>query len=128
MSPSRGSTTAIRSLVRGGGVLMRLGVVVAAVSLSIIGLAIADDVSASIIKRSTNIPAQGLGSALQTLAKDRNFQVVYGSEEVNNLRTHGAVGEFTSEEALKQLLSGTGMTFRYLDERTVTIVRVSSSS
>ena len=107
---------------------MRLSVVVAAVSLSIIGLAVADDVRASIIKRPTNIPAQGLGTALQTLAKDRNFQVVYVSEEVNSLRTKGAVGEFTSEEALKQLLSGTGMTFRYLDDKTVTIVRVSSSS
>jgi iron complex outermembrane receptor protein len=106
---------------------MRLGVAVAVVCLSVIGLASADDVRAS-IRRPTNIPAQGLGSALQTLAKDRNFQVVYVSEEVNSLRTKGAVGEFSSEEALKQLLSGTGMTFRYLDDKTVTIVRVSSSS
>jgi iron complex outermembrane recepter protein len=106
---------------------MRLSAMVAAVSLSIIGLASADDVRAS-IKRPTNIPSQGLGPALQTLAKDRNFQVVYVSEEVNSLRTQGAVGEFTSEEALKQLLGGTGMTFRYLDEKTVTIVPVSAAS
>ena len=99
---------------------MRWSVVVAAVSLSIIGLAAADDVRAS-IKRSTNIPSQGLGSALQRLAKDRNFQVVYVSEEVNGLRTQGAVGEFTPEEALKTLLHGTGLTYRYLDEKTVTI-------
>ena len=105
---------------------MRLSVAVAVVSLSIIGLAVADDVRAS-IRRPTNIPAQGLGPALQALAKDRNFQVVYVSEEVNSLRTHGAVGEFTSEEALKQLLNGTGMTYRYLDEKTVTIVRVAGS-
>jgi|HubBroStandDraft_4_1064222.scaffolds.fasta_scaffold00601_8 iron complex outermembrane receptor protein len=106
---------------------MRLSVVVAAISLSIIGIAVADDVRAS-IRKPTNIPAQALGPALQVLAKERNFQVVYVSEEVNNLRTHGAVGEFTPEEALKQLLTGTGMTFRYLDENTVTIVRVSSTS
>jgi iron complex outermembrane receptor protein len=104
---------------------MRLSVAIAAVSLSIIGLATADDVRAS-IKRPTNIPAQALGPALQTLAKDRNFQVVYVSEEVNSLRTHGAVGEFTSEEALKQLLKGTGLSFRYLDEKTVTIVLASA--
>jgi iron complex outermembrane receptor protein len=106
---------------------MRLSVVVAAISLSIIGLAVADDVRAS-VRKPTNIPAQSLGAALEALAKDRNLQVVYVSEELTGLRTHGALGEFTSEEALKQLLAGTGMTFRYLDENTVTIVRVSSTS
>src|SRR6266446_6097353 len=125
MIPRASSSAVTTSLLQAGGVLMRLSVVVAAVSLSIIGLAVADDVRAS-IKRPTNIPAQGLGPALQTLAKDRNFQVVYVSEEVNSLRTHGAVGEFTSQEALKALLSGTGMTFRYLDKNTVTIIPTGS--
>jgi len=106
---------------------MRLGVAVAVVSLSIIGLAVGDDVRAS-IRRPTNIPAQGLGPALQALAKDRNFQVVYVSEEVANVRTQGAVGEFTSEEALRQLLRGTGLSYRYLDEKTVTILPTSTTS
>jgi outer membrane receptor protein involved in Fe transport len=106
---------------------MRLSVAVAAVCLSVIGLAIADDVRAS-IRKPTNIPAESLSEALQTLAKNRNFQVVYVSEEVNKLRTQGAVGEFNTEEALRQLLKGTGMTYRYLDENTVTIVRVSAST
>src|SRR6266478_5044146 len=109
MRPRAALGAATTSLLQAGGVLMRLSVVVAAVSLSIIGLAVADDVRAS-IKRPTNIPAQGLGPALQTLAKDRNFQVVYVSEEINVLRTKGANGEFTPEEALKRLLNGTGFT------------------
>jgi iron complex outermembrane recepter protein len=102
---------------------MRLSVAVAVASLAIIGLANADGARAS-IRKSTNIPAQPLAAALQTLAKDRNFQVVYISEEVNSLQTQGAVGEFTPEEALKQLLKGTGMTYRYLDEKTITIMRM----
>ena len=106
---------------------MRLGVAVAVVSLSIIGLAVADDVRAS-VRRPTNIPAQGLGPALQALAKDRNFQVVYVSEEVANVRTQGAVGEFTSEEALRQLLRGTRLSYRYLDEKTITILPTSTTS
>jgi iron complex outermembrane receptor protein len=106
---------------------MRLSVAVAVVSLSIIGLAVADDVRAS-IRRPTNIPAQGLGPALQALANDRNFQVVYVSEEVANVRTQGAAGEFTSDEALRQLLRGTGLTYRYLDENTITILPVSMTS
>jgi iron complex outermembrane receptor protein len=115
------------SLQRDRGVLLCLGVAVAIVCLSTIGLASADDVRSS-IRRPTNVPAQSLGPALQALAKDRNIQVVYVSEEVDSLRTRGAVGEFTVEEALKELLAGTGMSFRYLDEKTVAIVRASASS
>ena len=99
---------------------MRLSVAVAVACLSIVGLAAADDVRAA-MRKPTNIPAESLGTALQQLAKDRNFQIVYVSEEVNALHTAGAVGEFNTEEALKQLLKGSGMTYRYLDERTVTI-------
>ncbi|MDB6092418.1 MAG: hypothetical protein JWN85_5202 [Gammaproteobacteria bacterium] len=102
---------------------MRLSVVVTALCLSIVGLAEADNVHAS-IRKETSIPSQGLGPALQTLAKDRNFQIVYVSEEIEHLRTRGAVGEFTSEEAIKELLKGTGLGFRYLDDKTVTIVPV----
>jgi len=100
---------------------MRLSVMAAAICLCIIGLASADDVRAS-IRRQTNIPAEGLGPALQALAKERNFQIVYVSEEINALHTEGAVGEFTAEEALKRLLDGTGYTYKYLDENTVTVV------
>lgn len=104
---------------------MRLSVAIAVACLTIIGLSIADESRAS-IKKHTDIPAEGLGTALQKLAKDRNFQIIYVAEVVSTLRTAGAVGEFTPDEALKQLLKGTGLTYRYLDEKTVTIVPAAS--
>src|SRR6202022_3324689 len=94
---------------------------------TIVCLAIADDVHAS-IKQPTNIPAQLLAPALQNLAKDRNFQIVYVSEEIGDRRTGGAVGEYTPGEALRQLLRGTGLTYKYLDEKTVTIVPPTSAA
>jgi len=100
---------------------MRLGVIAAAVCMTVAGLSVAAGVHAS-IKKATNIPAQPLALALQSLAKDCNFQIVYVSEEIGDRLTPGVVGEYTPEEALKQLLSGTGLTYKYLDERTVTIV------
>jgi iron complex outermembrane receptor protein len=115
MRPSHCQTTAI------------LGVVTAAASLCLAGLSMADDVHAP-VKKQTNIPAEGLGPALQALAKERNFQIVYVSEQINVLRTKGASGELTPEEALKGLLNGTGFTFKYLDEKTVTIVPVGTRS
>jgi len=86
----------------------------------LVGLSVADESQAA-VKKHTDIPAESLGVALQTLAKDRNFQIVYVSEEINALQTQGLVGEFTSDEALKRLLNGTGLTFHYLDANTVTV-------
>jgi iron complex outermembrane recepter protein len=108
------------------GYLMRLCVVITAVCLCVVGLSVADDVHAS-IRKQTNIPAEGLGPALQTLAKERNFQIVFVSEEVNALHTEGAVGEFTPEEALKQLLKGTGLTYRFFGESAISIIPVTSA-
>jgi iron complex outermembrane recepter protein len=106
---------------------MWLGVASAAVGLCFAGIAGADDVHAP-VKKPTNIPPEGLGPALQALAKERNFQIVYVSEQINVLHTNGASGELTQEEALRSLLNGTGFTFKYLDEKTVTIVPVGARS
>jgi TonB-dependent receptor len=98
---------------------MRAGV--AAICFSIVGLSNAADTQAA-ARKQTSINAQGLGPALQSLAKEHEFQLIYVSEEVDALRTPGAMGKYTAEEALHKLLAGTGLTFKYLDERTVTIV------
>ena len=105
----------------GRRVLLRAAASVVALTLCIIVAAIAADVLAP-LKKTTNIPAQSLGAALQELARERGFQIVYVSEDVNSLRTRGAVGDLTPTEALQKLLEGTGLTFRYLDEKTVVIV------
>jgi iron complex outermembrane receptor protein len=127
MRPSQRQTMAPSSLIRRRGKRTCVGVVAAAVALGFAASGVADDVHAP-VRRPTNIPAEGLGPALQALAKERHFQIVYVSEQINVLRTKGASGEFTQEEALKGLLSGTGFTFKYLDEKTVTIVPVGTRS
>ena len=95
---------------------------VAAVCLAMVGLSGTAESQATAVRKQTQIPAQGLGLALQSLAKDRSFQLVYVSEEVDALSTQGATGELTPEEALAKLLAGTGLTFKYLNEHTVTIL------
>ena len=118
--PSQWVMATVMSFLEGGVYLMRFSLVVACLALCLIGFCSADDARAS-VRKETNIPAEGLGPALNALAKDRNFQIVYVTEEIANVHTEGAVGEFTTEEALKRLLTGTGLTFRYLDDKTVTI-------
>lgn len=60
----------------------------------------------------TRIPAEPLGLALRTLANDRGFQVVYDSGQVEHCATQGASGDLTRDEALTQVLRGTGLTFQ----------------
>ncbi|HWG28931.1 MAG TPA: TonB-dependent receptor plug domain-containing protein, partial [Steroidobacteraceae bacterium] len=90
------------------------------------GVALADPAKAA-IRKPTNIPAQALGSALEELAKQRDIQVIYRSEVVFDRKTEGAVGEFTPDEALRKLLTGTGLSYRYLTASTVTIVSAASA-
>jgi len=78
---------------------------------------------AAIARQPTRIGAQELGRALQTLAKDRNVQLVYRSELVADRHTDGASGVLTLDEALTQLLRGSGLIYRYLDTDAITIVR-----
>ncbi|HEY1315276.1 MAG TPA: TonB-dependent receptor plug domain-containing protein, partial [Steroidobacteraceae bacterium] len=104
---------------------MRIAVVTAAVCLSIVGLSLADGANAA-IRKPTHIAAQGLGPALKQLAQSRGLQVLYLSSTVRDLRTRGANGDITADEAFDQLLTGTGLTYRYLDENTVTVVPLSA--
>jgi hypothetical protein len=100
---------------------MRITVVATAVCVCIVGLATADSANAS-IRKPTHIAAQGLGPALVQLAQSRGLQVLYLSNTVRDLRTLGADGNITADEAFNQLLMGTGLTYLYLDENTVTVV------
>jgi iron complex outermembrane recepter protein len=100
---------------------MRVAVVATAIWFSIIGLARADDAKAT-IRKPTDIPAQQLGRALASLANEFDFQVLYRTEVVGALTTRGVSGSMTAAEALEHVLTGTGLTYRYLDEKTVTII------
>ncbi|MET0535652.1 MAG: TonB-dependent receptor [Steroidobacter sp.] len=75
-------------------------------------------------RQPTHIPAQQLGSALQALAHDRQFYVIFAAQDIVGLQTQGVTGELTSQEALQQLLNGTGLTFRFVDDKTVNILPI----
>lgn len=100
---------------------MRVAVVAAVICLSVVGAAGAADARAT-IREPMTISAQPLGSALQELARERDFQLICNADLVRGLKTRGISGQFTPREALATLLTGTGLTYRYLDARTVTVV------
>lgn len=101
---------------------MRL--LVLATSLCLVGTALGGTPSVdAMVRKPTDIPAEDLRLALQTLARQRGFQFVYRADLVNGVRTPGAHGNLTTQEALTQLLRGTALTYGYLREKAVTIVR-----
>lgn len=104
---------------------MRLGVAAVAICFAIVGVSAAQSAAATMNRKPTNIPAQALGSALETLAKERDLQVIYRSDLVQRVQSAGAVGVLSPDEALTKLLAGTGLTYRYLNETTVTILPAS---
>jgi hypothetical protein len=73
---------------------------------------------------SVQIAAQNLDSALQTLGRLRELHIVFVSEDLANLKTPGLQGILNDKEALQTLLRGTGLTFQFLDARTVSIIPV----
>ncbi|HEY2676224.1 MAG TPA: TonB-dependent receptor [Steroidobacteraceae bacterium] len=80
------------------------------------------------MRKRTHIDAQDLGPALKQLAQNLGLQVLYLSTTVRDVHTRGANGDITANEAFDQLLDGTGLTYRYLDENTVTVIPLSDPS
>src|SRR5260370_33684161 len=103
-TPSSQGMAVMTSLSRGGGMLVRLATA-GAICLSIVGLSLAAE-SWSAIKRPTHVDPQGLGPALEGLAKQHGFQVLYRTEIVGGLRAQPIEGQLTTDEALHKLLSG----------------------
>lgn len=68
-----------------------------------------------------DIGAGSLGDAVTAFQKVTGLRVVMTKEGFNILPSPGIRGEFPAERALQQLLSGTGMAYRYTTTDTVTL-------
>lgn len=105
---------------------MRVSIAVA-IALSAVAIS-ATSAAQAAIRKQTHIAPQELESALQGFARQRDLQIIFRSTLVKDLRTAGVTGELTIDEVLDQLLGGSGLAYRYLDERTITIVPPAASA
>jgi len=70
-----------------------------------------------------NIPRQSLDAALNEFARQTGLQIARFSSVTASAGEAGPVsGSFTSQEALKSLLEGSGLSYRVLNDRTIAIV------
>lgn len=73
---------------------------------------------------SFSIPAQPLSSALTSFGRQAGLQITVDSAILSGLSSPGLSGNFTPQEALARLLSGTGITWTFIDSRTVALQKV----
>ena len=68
------------------------------------------------------IAPQPLAAALQSWAKQSGMQVMYATDLVAKFNSPGAPAGLAARDALDRLLDGTGLQYRVLNERTVSVV------
>jgi hypothetical protein len=91
---------------------------------SLFGAGTAGTATASPFQQSVSesaIPAMPLNKALNAFAQREHLQLVYVSTIVDGVRTQGAPAGLSAEKTLQKLLEGTGLKYRFLNAKTVTI-------
>jgi len=84
--------------------------------VNVAGLAMAQGVT-----RQFDIPAQDMQSALNEFARQSDRQILFSTAVSASKRTAGVKGELEPEAALKQLLKGTGLTFRVTADEAILV-------
>lgn len=69
-----------------------------------------------------NLPAQPMSAAIQALARQTNTNILVDPRAVADRQSPALNEQLTVEEALARILTGTGLTAKYVDERTITLV------
>jgi len=70
----------------------------------------------------SDIPAQPLGPALATFARQTGLHVVYVSKIVRDQHSHAVTAGLTATEALTRLLQDTGLKFEFLTAHSVRLL------
>ena len=103
---------------------MRMRVLTMCCLASLLGAGAAGTAMASPFQQSVSesaIPAMPLNKALNAFAQREHLQLVYVSTIADGVRTQGAPAGLSAEKTLQKLLEGTGLKYRFLNAKTVTI-------
>lgn len=68
-----------------------------------------------------NIPSQPLASALTQFSAETRLQVLYEGTITDNVEVPALKGEYTPTHALEKLLKNSGITYRFANDRTITL-------
>jgi len=74
------------------------------------------------------IPRQNISTAMAAFALATGMQFLLDARLAQGVTSPGLQGDFTADEALRQLLQGTGLTFRSVDAKTVTLEKLPANA
>lgn len=94
-----------------------LASLVAAIACALSGVSDA----AEAIAKHFDIPAQDVHSALNEFARQSDRQILFSTDAAWKKRTAGVKGELAPEAALRELLKGTGLTFRVTADQSILV-------
>ncbi len=102
---------------------MRISVAAAVACVSVVSVSLAAESSAAIVRHNLHIPRQTLDVALKDLAQQTGLQIVRFSDAVKGDALVGPLnGNYSAEQALRELLAPTGLTYRPLNDRAYIVV------
>jgi len=104
-------------------VLLSLGLMAGPVTLAQSGTAASNSQT-----QTYSIGAQALGAALQEFAAQAGLQLLFSESDVAGMRAAGLKGTFTQDQALAQLLAGSGLSYEFLKPGAVIIRRAGSAA
>ena len=76
---------------------------------------------------STGLRPQSLADALDVFSRATGYQVIYRAELAAGVSTQGADAGLSAIDTLRQLLRGTGLGFKFINDRTIAIVKLPAS-
>lgn len=74
------------------------------------------------------IPAGSLGRAIAAFGERSNLQILYAADIARGRNSPGVSGNLSREEALSRLLVGTGLSYRFTNANTVTLLETTAST
>lgn len=102
---------------------MRISVAVAAACIGFAGFSWGAESTAAIVRHDLNIPRQTLDVALKDLAQQTGLQIVRFSDAVKGDAVVGPLhGKYSVDQALRELLGPSGLSYRPLNERAYIVV------
>jgi catecholate siderophore receptor len=94
----------------------------------VIGKARLEDTAVATQQQITfEIPAGTLESVLSAFQKTTGLQVIIPNDAMRSLSSHGVKGRYSSEQALREILRETGISYRFSDRHTV-ILEIQAST
>ncbi len=100
----------------------------AALSSRVEGAAPAADSTQDSREIAFSIPAQSLTSALTAFAEASGLRFAYDASLTRGAESPGLRGRMSATAALRALLSGTGLTYRFTGNKTITIEKAPSGT